>query len=37
MSNIKNKSEINHLIGSIVQQPIKKDLGKLLLAILCEG
>ena len=36
MSNIKNKSEINHLIGSIVQQPINKDLGHLLLAILCE-
>ena len=36
MSNIKNKSEVNHLIGSIVQKPINKDLSQLLLAILCK-
>ena len=37
MSNIKNKSEVNHLIGSIVQKPINKDLSQLLLAILCKN
>ena len=37
MSNIKNRSEVNHLIGSIVsKQPINKDLSHLLLAILCK-
>ena len=36
MSNIKNKSEVNHLIGSIVQKPINKHLSHLLLAILCK-
>ena len=37
MSNIKNKSEVNHLIGSIVsKQPINKYLSHLLLAILCK-
>ena len=37
MSNIKNKSEVNHLIGSIVsKQPINKNLSHLLLAILCK-
>ena len=35
MSNI--KSEVNHLIGSIVQKPINKDLSQLLLAILCKN
>ena len=38
MSNIKNRSEVNHLIGSIVsKQPINKDLSQLLLAILCKN
>ena len=37
MSNIKNRSEVNRLIGSIVsKQPINKDLSHLLLAILCK-
>ena len=37
MSNIKNRSEVNHLIGSIVsKKPINKDLSHLLLAILCK-
>ena len=37
MSNIKNRSEVNHLIGSIVsKQPINKNISHLLLAILCK-
>ena len=37
MSNIKNRSEVNHLIGSIVsKQPINKNISHLLLAIFCK-